>query len=65
MNSNEATSYVFAQAICALAEIEAMKAANFEREQQGYALAYGEDAFYNVIEKYCIHHNGVLGLFQT
>jgi len=33
------------------AEIEGMKAANIEREAQGYALAYGEKAFADTAEE--------------
>ena len=33
------------------AEIEAMKAANMERESHGFALAYNERAFYNMSDK--------------
>jgi len=33
------------------AEIEGMKAANVEREAQGYALAYGEKAFAEAAEE--------------
>lgn len=40
---------VFANAIGALAEIEMMKVTNWEREMQGFANAYGESDFYNVV----------------
>lgn len=35
-----------------MAEIEAMKAANVERERQGQSPAYGEDAFREVQAKW-------------
>lgn len=36
------------RALAYLAEIEAMKAENAERESSGLAHAYGEDAFYYI-----------------
>lgn len=64
MNRAETVAYVQAQSACALAEIEAMKAENSYRASCGNNIAYGEDAFLAVIEKYGIHHNAVMKLFQ-
>lgn len=63
MTREQKVAYVFAQSVCALAEIEGMKALNKEREAQGAALAYSDDAFLKVPDKYGIHHNAVIGLF--
>jgi hypothetical protein len=63
MTNSQAASYIFAQAVAAQAEIEAMKAANAHREMQGYSQAYGEDAFAAVVDKYGISHNAVLTTF--
>ena len=41
------TAYAFALIVAAQARIEGMKAKNIERQEQGYALAYNEDAFYH------------------
>lgn len=57
-------AFVNAMVACALCELEAMKAANEERRDQGYALAYDEAAFMAVPEKYGIHHNQVLEYLQ-
>lgn len=64
MTDEQKAAYVFAQAVCAMAEIESMKAANMERDAQGASMAYDEAAFLAVIEKWGIHHNGVLGQFH-
>lgn len=60
MDETQRAAFLQAQAACALIEMEAMKAANKEREQQGYSLAYDEAAFMAVIDKYGIHHNAAL-----
>lgn len=57
---NGNAAFVFSQTACALIEMEAMKAANAERESQGYSLAYDEEAFLALIDRYAIHHNAVL-----
>jgi len=41
-------------------ELEAMLATNKEREHRGETLAYGEDAIRSLIDKFSIHHNGLL-----
>jgi len=38
-------------------EMNSMIAENKWREMMGNSIAYGEDAFVNLIEKYGIHHN--------
>lgn len=60
MTKSQAAAYVFAQAVCALSDIEAMKAANAERAGQGLAQAYGEEAFADIANRYGIHHNAVV-----
>jgi len=64
MTPEQKAAYVFAQAVCAIGEIEGMKALNSEREHKGCALAYDEEAFLKVSEKYGIHHNAVLTIFH-
>jgi len=56
----QSVAYVHAQVACALIELEAMKAANRERDICGDAPAYGEAAFMALQDKYGIHHNAVL-----
>lgn len=65
MTPEQKAAYVQAQAVAALATIEGMKAANVERLNQGYALAYDEASFDGVAENYCISHNAVIGLFSS
>ena len=52
--------YLIGQGICALIELEAMKAANADRVQRGEAQAYSEDQIREITNKYPISHNGVL-----
>lgn len=50
MNEGAAQAFVTAQLqiASALIELEAMKVANAERERNGHAFAYGEDAFFTL-----------------
>lgn len=64
MTPEQKAAYIFAQAVAAMADIEAMKAMNTERERNGYALAYDENAFFAVADRYVISHNAILNLFQ-
>jgi hypothetical protein len=65
VNEQQQASYVFAQAVAAMAEIESMKAANWMREMQGHTIAYGEEEFLDVIEKYQISNNAILAMFAA
>ena len=56
---------VQARVACAMIRLEGMKAANLEREQHGFALAYDESAFEKLIEDECIHHNAVVQEFYS
>ena len=60
MDREQRIVFVQAQTVCAMAEIEAMKAANREREDQGKALAYDEAAFMSVPDQFLIGHNAVI-----
>ena len=53
-------SYVNSQIVCAQIELVAMEAANAERWALGHSLAYSEAAFLAIIDKYQLHHNGVI-----
>src|SRR5580704_16136626 len=48
--TNKTVRY-FAEALACSAELEGMKALNIERQRNGYALAYGDDAFQEVANK--------------
>ena len=60
MNEAQRIAFFSAQIVCAQAEIESMKAANVAREAQGYAQAYGEEAFREVVNKYGLGHNDAI-----
>lgn len=64
MTDEQKAAYVHAQSVAALAEIESMKALNTERESHGYALAYDEGAFFEVIDRYGLHHNALMDFFR-
>lgn len=48
MKTKEVIAFLYSQSICALAEIEGMKAANDERKHRGESMAYPEEAFLKV-----------------
>lgn len=64
MKEEFAASILFANAVAALAEIEGMKALNMQRQVVGSSMAYDDNAFFNVIEKYGIHHNAIYTLYN-
>ena len=47
----------FNMAVSALIELEAMRAANIEREQNGLSLAYGEDQIRGILDEYGLGYN--------
>lgn len=63
MTPEQLAAYVNAQTAAALIELESFKAANREREMRGYALAWGEDAFMELIEKYGLDGDHIKQLF--
>lgn len=65
MTPEQKAAYVIAQSVCAMAEIESMKALNTYRQMRDETIAYDEEAFLTVIDKYGISHNAVLTLFQS
>lgn len=64
MKREEAPAYIMSQVVCAMADIEGMKALNAERAAKGYAQAYDEAAFFAVPEKYGLHQNAVITFFD-
>jgi hypothetical protein len=52
-----------AQTASMLAELEAMKAENRQREMQGFSDAYGEAQFLALPDRYGIGHNAVVSFF--
>ena len=63
MNKAEAVAYIQAQTVCAMAEIEAMKAENHWCEKSSQSLTYTPQDFRAVCDHYGIHHNAVLTTF--
>lgn len=64
MTDEQKAAYVNAQAACAMAEIAGMQALNQYRLARGEAIAYSDEAFDAIPNKYGIHHNAVLTLFH-
>ncbi len=61
MATVEATAtYVNSQVACAMIEAMGMQAENMQRDALGNSMAYDEDAFMRLLEKYGIHHNAVV-----
>jgi len=65
MNNEQKVAYINAQVASMLAEMEGMKAANTERERDGFALAYDEKAFSSLPAEYGVDHNSVVAFFQS
>ena len=64
MDEQQSAAFVFASAVAAMCELEAMKVANRQRESQGLAPVYGEEAFNELIIKHGIGCNDVRFLFS-
>jgi len=58
--SAERVAYINSQTAAMLARLEAMKAANRERDRHGFALAYGEDAFNKLADEFGLGCNSVM-----
>ena len=56
---------IFAQCTEALIKMEAMKAANAEREARGEAQTYPKDAFLALIEEHNLGWNNVVGALNS
>lgn len=55
---------VVSQAVAALAEIEAMKAANAMAADLGHTIPYGAESFRDVIGECGLDYNTVIGMFR-
>lgn len=64
MTPEQAAAFIHAQSVCALAEIQGMIAENQHRVSCGNSIAYGEDAFSAVPDRYGIGHNAICVLFE-
>lgn len=65
MNEEQKAAFIQAQSVCALAEIESMKAANRSRQARGLSDAYGEAEFLAVPDNHQIGWNSVIAFFRT
>ena len=65
MTKEQQAALVFSQSAAALIEMQSMIAANAYRAIVGASPAYGEGAFYELIEKYRIGFNDVAGMFRS
>lgn len=60
MDKQARVAYIMAQTVCAMAEIEGMKAANREARNGGKPEPYGELEFQQVPVRNQIDHNNVI-----
>ena len=60
MDKEQRMVFLVTQSLCAFAEIQGMLALNHERALHGYSLAYDEEAFLDVPNKYGLAHNAVI-----
>ena len=65
MDEVQKAAYVMAQTACALIEAMGMVAENEQRKALGQSMAYTEDAFVDLPNKYGIHNNATIGLFHN
>lgn len=64
MNTNEKAAFIQSQATAAMIEAMGMQALNEHRKSLGQTIAYDDEAFVNLIEKYGLGHNSVLSFLQ-
>lgn len=64
MTDEQEAAYVSSQTACALITAFGMVAENQDRLSQGKTIAYGEEAFNDLINEYGIHHNSVITTFR-
>lgn len=64
MTEGQKVAYINAQILCAQAELAGMIAANQERLNEDLSLAYTEENFDALGEKYGLHHNEILSFFM-
>jgi hypothetical protein len=64
MNEMANAAYIMAQAACAQVEAMGMQAANSLDIQNGVPPRYDEEHFKDLLVRYGIHHNAVIGSFH-
>ncbi len=60
MDKEQLIAFINSQAVCALAEIEGMKAENQGRLHRGESIAYNDEAFFAIVDKFGLNHNRVI-----
>ena len=64
MDREQRIAYINAMIVCAQIECAGMVAENKQREVTGMSMAYVEDAFIALLDKYGINHNAIISFFQ-
>ena len=64
MTPEQQAAYVFAQSVSALIEAMGMLSDNLDRARKGESPGWYNEEFNNLIDKYGISHNAVLGLYK-
>ena len=64
MTDDQNVAYINSQVACAMITAMGMQAENQQRIHRGESLAYVEQAFLDVLDRYGIHHNAVIGSFH-
>jgi hypothetical protein len=64
MTSEQKAAYIYSQTVCALAEIEGMKAANEQKAYDGFGPTYREKDFMAMIVKWGISPKTVSEFFK-
>ena len=65
MDDAQKAAFIMAQTACMMAELEAMKAANRQRQRNDFSDAYGEDEFNALPDRFGLGHNAVVSFFQS
>jgi len=64
MELSARVAFIQSQCVCAMAEIEGMKAENMQRQVLGQSMAYTDADFVKVISSYYIGHNDVISYLR-
>ncbi len=64
MTPEERAAFIIAQAACLNAEVAGMLAENQHRMNCGNSIAYGEEAFQDVIDKSVCNHNAAISFLR-
>ena len=64
MNETSRAAFLQSQVACAMIEAMGMQAENEQRKAVGHSMAYTEDAFVQLIDRYGIGHNAAFTSLQ-